>query len=49
MDEAIRMATLYPAQAIGVDHKLGSIKEGMIANLAVFDSKLNVFNTIVNG
>ena len=43
------MATLYPAQAIGVDHKLGLIKEGMIANLAIFDSDFNVSNTIVNG
>ncbi len=34
-DEALRMATLYPAKAIGVDEKLGRIKKGMIANLTV--------------
>ena len=49
MAEALRMASLYPAQAIGVDHKLGLIQENMIANLVVFDSDLNIFNTVVNG
>ncbi|MCX2959135.1 MAG: amidohydrolase family protein, partial [Serratia symbiotica] len=33
LDEALRMATLYPARAIGVDHQLGTIEAGKIANL----------------
>nr|WP_086940812.1 N-acetylglucosamine-6-phosphate deacetylase [Thaumasiovibrio occultus] len=49
LDEALRMATLYAARAIGVDHKLGSIKKGLVANLAVFDRDFNVLATIVNG
>ena len=49
LDEALRMATLYPARAIGVDHKLGLIKKGMVANLAIFDRDFNVLATIVNG
>ncbi|MGL4191849.1 MAG: N-acetylglucosamine-6-phosphate deacetylase [Vibrio sp.] len=49
LDEALRMATLYPAKAIGVDHKLGRIKKGMIANLTVFDRDFNVKATVVNG
>ncbi len=49
LDEALRMATLYPAKAIGVDHKLGRVKKGMIANLAVFDRDFNVKATVVNG
>lgn len=49
LEEAIRMATLYPATAIGVDHQLGRIRSGMIANLAVFDRDFTVQNTIVNG
>lgn len=49
LDEALRMATLYPAKAIGVDHKLGRVKRGMIANLTVFDRDFNVKATVVNG
>ncbi|NIY82842.1 N-acetylglucosamine-6-phosphate deacetylase [Vibrio hepatarius] len=49
LDEALRMATLYPAKAIGVDEKLGRVKKGMIANLTVFDRDFNVQATIVNG
>ncbi|USD64561.1 N-acetylglucosamine-6-phosphate deacetylase [Vibrio sp. SCSIO 43136] len=49
LDEALRMATLYPARAIGVDNKLGLVKKGMVANLAVFDRDFNVHATVVNG
>ncbi|EKO3431624.1 N-acetylglucosamine-6-phosphate deacetylase [Vibrio fluvialis] len=49
LDEALRMATLYPAKAIGVAHKLGRVKKGMIANLTVFDRNFNVKATVVNG
>ncbi len=49
LDEALRMATLYPAKAIGVDSKLGRIREGMVANLTAFDRDFNVVKTIVNG
>ena len=49
LDEALRMATLYPAPAIGVESKLGRIKKGMVANLAVFDRDFNVKATVVNG
>ncbi|WP_060982209.1 N-acetylglucosamine-6-phosphate deacetylase [Vibrio splendidus] len=49
LDEALRMATLYPATAIGVETKLGRIKKGMVANLAVFDRDFNVKATVVNG
>ena len=49
LDEAIRMATLYPARAIGVDKTLGAIKKGMVANLAIFDRDYHVRATVVNG
>lgn len=49
LDEALRMATLYPAKAIGADKMLGQLKAGMIANLAIFDRDFNVLATIVNG
>lgn len=49
LDEAVRMATLYPARAIGMDNKLGAIKNGYVANLTVFDRDFNVKATVVNG
>ncbi|MCG9683499.1 N-acetylglucosamine-6-phosphate deacetylase [Vibrio sp. Isolate23] len=49
LDEALRMATLYPAKAIGVDEQLGRIKQGMVANLTVFDRDFKVQATVVNG
>ncbi|MEF1291208.1 N-acetylglucosamine-6-phosphate deacetylase [Vibrio sp. M260118] len=49
LDEALRMATLYPAKAIGLDEKLGRVKKGMVANLTVFDRDFNVQATVVNG
>ncbi|UIP28923.1 N-acetylglucosamine-6-phosphate deacetylase [Photobacterium sp. TLY01] len=49
LDEAIRMATLYPARAIGMDKTLGAIKKGMVANLAIFDHDFRVRATVVNG
>ena len=49
LDEALRMATLYPATAIGVEDSLGRIRKGMVANLTVFDRDFNVKATVVNG
>ncbi|AWW34094.1 N-acetylglucosamine-6-phosphate deacetylase [Mannheimia varigena] len=49
LNEAIRMSTLYPAKAIGVDDTLGSLEVGKIANLAIFDNQFNVKGTAVNG
>ncbi|WP_392566165.1 N-acetylglucosamine-6-phosphate deacetylase [Utexia brackfieldae] len=47
--EALRMASLYPARAIGLDHQLGSIEKGKIANLVVFDRHFVTYQTIING
>lgn len=49
LDEILRMCTLYPAKAIGVDDKLGSIAVGKVANLAIFDQQFKVKATAVNG
>lgn len=49
LEEAIRMCTLYPARAIRIDDKLGSVEVGKIANLAVFDNQFKVIGTAVNG
>lgn len=49
LEEAIRMVTLYPARAINVIDKLGTIEAGKIANIAVFDNQFKVIGTAVNG
>lgn len=49
LDEAIRMCTLYPARAIHVDDRLGSIEAGKIANLTAFDAQFQILGTAVNG
>jgi len=49
LDEALRMATLYPARAMGVDAQLGSIEAGKVANLTVFTRDYKITRTIVNG
>ncbi len=49
LDEALRMATLYPAKAIGVDKQLGTISESKIANLVIFDRDFSNVKTVVNG
>ncbi|MEB4676862.1 N-acetylglucosamine-6-phosphate deacetylase [Enterobacteriaceae bacterium G50] len=49
LDEVLRMATLYPARAIGVDDHLGQIAPGMTANLTAFTRDYKITKTIVNG
>lgn len=49
LDETLRMATLYPARAIGIEKELGTIESGKIANLASFDKDFNLCTTFVNG
>lgn len=49
LDEALRMATLYPARAIGVEKQLGSLENGKVANLTVLTHDYNIIKTIVNG
>ena len=49
LDEALRMATLYPARAIGVEKQLGSLQRGKVANLTVFTRDFNILKTYVNG
>lgn len=49
LDEVLRMATLYPARVIGVDHYLGSIEINKIANLTIFTKKYQIKKIVVNG
>lgn len=49
LDEALRMATSYPAKAIKVEDRYGYIKPGYIANLAVFDENYKVVSCMQYG
>ncbi|WP_410016077.1 N-acetylglucosamine-6-phosphate deacetylase [Sodalis sp. C49] len=49
LDEALRMATLYPAQALGVAAQLGTLQAGKVANLTAFTRDYRITRTIVNG
>ncbi len=46
---AIKYATENPARNLGIFHRVGSIKEGKLANLAIIDRDLNVYQTVRNG
>ncbi len=47
--EAIRMASLYPAKALGLESELGCIKSGSIANFVSMDQDFCVCDTWING
>lgn len=49
MEQAVQMATLNPARAIGLSNRLGSLSEGKDASLAVIDEDVNVYLTMVRG
>ncbi|MCB2411026.1 N-acetylglucosamine-6-phosphate deacetylase [Hymenobacter lucidus] len=47
--ESLRMASLYPAQVLGLDQRLGRIAPGYRADLCLFDEELNVRATVLAG
>jgi N-acetylglucosamine-6-phosphate deacetylase len=49
MDEALRMASSYPAECLGVSNFLGKIKPGYLANMVIFDNQLEVKAIISDG
>ena len=48
LEEALRMATLYPASLIGAED-LGKISEGYLANLVIFDKQYAVKHVFLGG
>ncbi|MEO5594052.1 MAG: N-acetylglucosamine-6-phosphate deacetylase [Chitinophagaceae bacterium] len=46
LDEALRMASLYPAQVVKKDKELGRIEKGYSADFVVFDEAYNVLSVI---
>lgn len=49
LPEAVRMASLYPAEFLGLSHELGRIEPGYRANLVLADDRLNVIETWIEG
>ncbi|HEX8757779.1 MAG TPA: N-acetylglucosamine-6-phosphate deacetylase [Steroidobacteraceae bacterium] len=49
LPEAVRMASLYPAEFLGLSHELGRIEPGYRANLVVADEHLNILDTWIDG
>lgn len=47
--EAVRMASEYPADFLGLGHELGRIAAGYRANLALLDDELGVRRTWIDG
>lgn len=47
--DAVRMATLTPAEVIGIDDDCGSIAVGKRADLCVLDQDLHVIKTVIVG
>ena len=42
LHEAVNCASLYPAETLGIENERGEIKVGLIADLVICDSELNV-------
>ncbi len=49
LTEAVKMATLTPARVAGVDHLMGSLVPGKLANITVFDDEYQVSAVMVKG
>ena len=49
LPEAVRMATLHPAEFLGIAHDTGRIRAGYRANLVLADDELNVLETWIDG
>ena len=46
LEEAVKMATIRPAKAIGLDHRIGQIAKGFPAHLVAFEEDLNNFEIL---
>ncbi|GAB4371346.1 MAG: N-acetylglucosamine-6-phosphate deacetylase [Elainellaceae cyanobacterium] len=49
LPEALRMASTYPAQVIGMEQELGKIGPGYLANLAIFNADFQITGTVDSG
>ncbi|MEO6452423.1 MAG: N-acetylglucosamine-6-phosphate deacetylase [Ginsengibacter sp.] len=44
MNEALRMASLYPAKVLGIDHQYGMIQKGYAASFVRLDENMDIIN-----
>lgn len=49
LEEAIRMATLYPAKAVKIDNEYGKLQPGYYADIVILDEKLYLQKVIAKG
>ena len=49
LEEALRMASLYPAAFLGMEDQRGRIVEGYCADLVLLDDDLKVLCTWIDG
>jgi N-acetylglucosamine-6-phosphate deacetylase len=49
LEEALRMASAYPADALGLGHKHGRLAPGYRADVVALDARLNVTRTWIGG
>ena len=47
--EAVRMASLTPAEALGWSDRLGSLETGKLADFVLFDDRFRIRRTMVGG
>ena len=46
LEEALRMASLYPAKVLHLDNKTGKIEPGFRADFVLLDEKLDVITCV---
>ena len=46
---AIRFATINPARMLGIDHKVGSLEPGKLANIILIDDMVHIDTVILQG
>ncbi|SFJ32525.1 N-acetylglucosamine 6-phosphate deacetylase [Phyllobacterium sp. CL33Tsu] len=49
LEEALRMASLYPAESLRIDHHYGRLLPGYIANIVHLDDRLDVNQVWIDG
>ena len=49
LPRTVELATIVPAREMGCEGQRGSLEPGKLANITVFDDKVNIFATFVRG
>lgn len=49
LQDAVQMLTINPARILGLQHQIGAVRKGLKADLILFDEKIQVQKTMVEG